>query len=286
MDFLFKKRQTRSNLGNIALLIFLLICGFFMVLPLIYTISTALKPFKELWLFPPRFFVKDPTLKNFRDLFTLMSNSWIPFSRYLINSLSIMVLGTAGHIILASMCAYAISKYIFPGSKLFFKLVVTSLMFTGAVTAIPNFIVISKLNLMDTFLAIVIPAFGAPLGLFLMKQFMDQQVPQPLLEAASIDGASQFIIFWKIVMPIVKSGWLTLMVFSAQGLWSVGASPFIYSEAKKTLPFALSQIASSGLARAGVGGAVSVVMLLVPVMVFLFTQSNIIETMATSGMKD
>ena len=119
-----------------------------------------------------------------------------------------------------------------------------------------------------------------------MKQFMEQVIPDSLLEAARIDGASQWKIFWRIVMPNVKSGWLTLMLLSVQTLWNSGQSPYILSEEKKTLAYALNQIVSGGVARAGVGAAVMVIMMLVPITVFIISQSNIIEAMASSGMKE
>jgi ABC-type glycerol-3-phosphate transport system permease component len=159
-------------------------------------------------------------------------------------------------------------------------------MFSGAVLAIPNYLVMNTFHLVDNYAALILPAFSSTLGLFLMKQFMDQMIPMPILESAEIDGASEWTKFTTIVIPMVKPAWLTLMVFSVKDLWSTGASPYIYSEALKTLPYALSQIAAGGLARAGVGAAISILLLIVPLLVFIFSQSNIMETMATSGMKD
>jgi ABC-type glycerol-3-phosphate transport system permease component len=184
------------------------------------------------------------------------------------------------------MAAYSLSKYRFPGSVLVFKMIRTSLMFSGAVLAVPNYLVMSALGLIDSYLSIIIPAFGSTLGLFLMKQFMDQMIPDELLRSAEIDGASDWVKFWKIVMPIVKPAWLTLMIFSVNSLWNKGATPYIYTESKKTLFYALSQITSGGLARAGVGAAISIIMIAFPLLVFIVSQSNIIETMATSGMKE
>ena len=257
-----------------------------MALPMIYAISSSLKPANELWMFPPRFFVRNPTMKNFSDLFVLMNDSWIPFSRYILNTVFITAAGTAGHVIIASMCAYPISKYKFPGTKIVFSLIVTSLMFSTAVTAIPNYIIMSRIGWIDTYAAIIIPAFGMPLGLFLMKQFMDQNIPVTILEAADIDGASELTKLFGIVMNMVKPAWLTLIIFSVQGLWGIGSSGFILSEKLKTMPYAFSQIQTAGVARAGVGAAIAVIMMIVPVSVFIITQSNIIETMTSSGIKE
>lgn len=284
--YVFKNRLARSLWGNLLLLLFLVLIAMVMMLPFVYTISTALKPSNELWLFPPRFFVRHPTLKNLSDLFNLMSDSWVPLSRYLFNTVLITVAGTVGHILLASLCAYPLSKYKFPGSTGFFNLVQTTLMYSTAVTAIPSFIVISRLHLLNTYWALILPALSLPLGLFVMKQFMDQTVPMDVLESGEMDGANELQKFFKLVMPMVKPAWLTLMIFLVQSLWSISSTPYIYSEQLKTLPFALSQVATAGVARAGAGAAASVLIMAVPLFIFILSQSSIIETMSTSGMKD
>jgi len=276
----------RSLGGNIAINIFLLVFGCFMALPMVYAISSSLKPLDELWAFPPRFFVQNPTLKNFTDLFNMMSDSWVPFSRYLWNTIMISVVGTGGHLIIASLCAYVLAKHKFPGRNLMFQTIVLSLMFSGSVTTIPSFMIFSKLGLLNSQWALILPAFCSSLGLYLMKQFMEQLVPDALLESARLDGANEWHIFWRIVMPIVKPAWLTLIIFSFQGLWNIGTNILIQSEQLKTLNYALSQIVSAGVARAGAGAAAAVVMMIIPVTIFVLSQSNIVETMATSGMKD
>lgn len=284
--YIFKQKLARSIWGNILLILFLVGVGFIMLLPFIYTISTALKPANELWLFPPEFFVRHPTLKNFRDLFGIMSDSWVPFSRYIFNTVFITVVGTIGSIIFGSLAAYPLSKYRFPGSVGFFNVVQTTLMFSPAVTAIPSFIIISKLHLLNSYWAIILPQLGSTLGLFIMKGFMDQTVNDAMLESADIDGANEVQKFFKLVMPMCKPGWLTLMILTVTPLWQLGQTPYIYSEQLKTLPYAMSQIASAGIARAGVGGAVTIINIAVPLIIFILSQSSIIETMSTSGMKD
>ncbi|NLK21026.1 MAG: carbohydrate ABC transporter permease [Epulopiscium sp.] len=283
---IFKKRKpNRSRGGDFSIYTMLILFGIFMALPLVYAINNAFKPLDEIFLFPPRFFVKNPSLDNFQDLFVIMGKSWVPFSRYIFNTMFITAVGTAGHLIFASMGAYVLAKYEFPGSKVFFNIVVTALMFSGYVTSIPNYLIMTKLGWVDTYLSVIIPAFASPMGLFLMKQFMEG-IPDSLIEAAKIDGAKEGRIFFNIVMPMVKPAWLTLIIFSIQNLWNNKASNFIYSEELKTLPYALQQIINGGVARAGVGAAVSLFMMIVPIAVFILTQSNIIETMATSGIKD
>ena len=281
-----KSKVSRSLSGDIILILFLILLASFMVLPVVYAISTSLKPNSELWLFPPRFIVRKPTLKNYTGLFEIMSTSLVPFSRYIFNTVFITVVGCVGHIIISSLCAYPISKYKFPGSQGFFNLVQASLMFSTAVTAIPAFIIMSKIHLVDSYGALILPAMGLPLGLFLMKQFMEQTVHPAVLESADIDGAGEMRKFFRIVMPMVRPAWLTLAIFSIQSLWTIGNTPYIYSEELKTLSYAMSQVAAAGISRQGIGAAVSIVMFAVPLLFFIITQSNIVETMSASGMKD
>ncbi len=279
------KRLNRSFKGDLPIITLLVLFGLFSIWPMIFTISNAFKPFEEIFLFPPRLFVSNPTLDNFRDLGTLLLDSWVPMSRYFFNTLFITVVGTLGHVILASMAAYPLAKYRFPGSKLIFSLVVFSLMFTPTVTQIPNYIVISSLGLIDTYWAIILPAMSYSLGLYLMKQFMEQ-IPISLVESAKLDGASEFQVFWKVVMPNVKPAWLTLLLLIFQTFWAATGGNFIYSENMKTISYALGQIVSTGISRTGVASAVTLIMISVPIAIFILTQSNIMETMSSSGLKE
>ncbi len=279
-------RLNRSKGGDASIFVMLAIFGSLMAIPMVYAISQSLKPLDELWMFPPRFFVENPTTKNFSDLMSLMSSSWVPVSRYVFNTVLISFVGTFGHLVFASMAAYALSKHQFRGRKVIFETIVLSLMFSASVTGVPNFLIISKLGMMNTYWALILPAFSSSMGLYLMKQFMEQMVPDSVLEAARIDGSSEFRTFWSIVMPMVKPGWLTLIVFSFQGLWNTGSTNLIQKEQLKSLNYALSQVVNGGVTRAGAAAAGMVVMMIVPILMFLITQSNIIETMSTSGMKD
>ncbi len=277
---------SRSAGGDFGINLFLILMGAFMFLPMYYVIAQSLKPLDELWMFPPRFYVESPTLSNFGDLFTLMSENYVPFSRYIFNTVFISVTGTFGNLLLSSMAAYSLAKLKFPGRKFFFKLVVTSLMFHQTVTAIANFLTMSTLQWLDTYFSIIIPAFCTSMGLYLMKQFMETGVSNEVLESARLDGASEFRTFWIIAMPMVKPAWLTLMIESFKGLWNSGSSIYIYSEQLKSFNYAINQIVTGGIARAGVGAAATVVMMIVPITVFVICQSNVIETMGSSGMKD
>lgn len=279
------KRVNRSKTGTLGISIVLFAIALCMALPTVLIIGNAFKPSHELWKFPPTLLPNDWTLENFTDMFTVMSDSQIPFLRYIFNTLFITVVGSAGNTIAGSMCAYVLAKRKFPGCKFLFKLIQTSLMFNTSVCSVINYMILAKLGWIDTHLALIVPAIGTPLGLYLMKQFMGQ-IPDSLLEAARVDGASQWVIFWRIVIPNVKSALMTMILLNIQSLWSLGATPYIYKDVCKTLPYALSQITSSGVQRAGVGAAVSLIMMLVPMIVFVFSQSRVIETMSTSGMKE
>ncbi|MFD0713261.1 carbohydrate ABC transporter permease [Paenibacillus sp. GCM10027626] len=283
-----RKKMSRSLFGDLIMFSLLALVGYFMALPLIFVVNNAFKPINEILKFPPDFFVHNPTLSNFTDLYDLLSGSWVPFTRYIFNTFFIAIVGTAGHVIIASMAAYPLAKRKFPGVGVLFTIVVLSLMFSATVTQITNYMTMSWLGMLDTHWAVIIPAIGSSLGLYLMKQFMEQ-VPDALLEAAQIDGCSEFRIFWSIVMPIVKPAWLTLIIFSFQGLWGAGGaagSMYIYSEQLKTIDYAFNQILAGGIIRTGPSMAATLLMLSVPILIFILSQSSVIQTMSTSGMKD
>ena len=280
-----RRHPNRSIAGDIGIYLMLFLVGLAMIFPLVFLIGSSLKPLDELFRFPPTVLPQHPTSDNFSDLFVTMGQSWVPFSRYLVNTVLITAVGTFGHLVIASMAAFVLAKYDFPGGKFFFAVVTTCLMFSGYVTGIPNYLIMSRLYMIDTYWALILPAFAAPIGLFLMKQFMEG-LPTALIEAATIDGAGQFRIFWSIVMPNVKPAWLTVIIFSVQSLWNTSAATVIYSESKKTLVYALQQIQAGGIARTGQTAAATVIIVSVPVIIFIFSQSRILETMASSGLKD
>ena len=276
----------RSAGGDAGITFLLVLLGAIMFLPMVYVVMQSLKPLDELFIFPPRFYVMNPTFRNFKDLFSLMNTSWVPFSRYIFNTVFVSVAGTAGNLLFSSLAAYAMAKIKFPGAKFMFETVRTSLMFHATVTAICSFIVMSALGWVDTYWARIVPACCTSLGLYLMKQFMETNVTDAVLESARLDGSTEFKTFWVIAMPMVKPAWLTLIVYSFQGLWNSGASIYIQSEELKSFNYAIQQIVAGGIRRSGASAASTVIMMLVPITVFVITQSNIIETMGSSGMKD
>ena len=274
-----RNKLSRSRLGNLVVLVLLAAMGVFTAIPFLFSIVQSIKPVDELFVYPPRLTVSRPTLDNFAVLFNLTSSTWVPVSRYLFNSLLLTVCGTVGNVVVCSMAAYPLAKLKFHGRKLLFNLVVVSLLFTYEVTFIPNYVILSKLQMLDTFWALLLPAVATPMGLFLMKQFMEQ-IPDSVVESARVDGAGTLTLYWRIVMPQVKPAWLTLVIFSFQSLWNREGLEFIFSEELKMFPTILKQVASSGVARA------AVILMIPPIVVFLLSQSNVIETMASSGIKE
>ena len=277
MKKIIKSKPGRSVVGNAGNFTVLIIFGIFMLLPMMFIISNAFKPLDELFMYPPKLFVRNPTTDNFSSLATVFSDSLVPFPRYLFNTFFITLITTAGKVVVA--------KKKFPGKKFLFKLVITAMLFTSAVTAIPNYLILSKLGWIDSYLSIIVPAMGASFGVFLVKQFM-VNIPNTILEAARVDGASEHRIFWRMIVPNVKSAWLTLVIFTVQDMWSTTGGTYIYSEELKTLQTALNQIVSSGISRTGVSAAISLIMMIVPITVFVLAQKNVVETMMSSGIKE
>ena len=276
----------RSAGGDTGITVILVLFGLFMFLPMYYVVIQSLKPLDELFMFPPHFYVINPTFENFSDLVSLMSESWVPFSRYIFNTVLITIGGTLGNLIFGSMAAYSLSKLRFPGRNAIFQLIVMSLMFHSTVNQVTHFIILSSFGWIDTYLSIIVPSMAGTIGLYLMKQFMETSVPDTVLESARLDGASEFRTYLTIAMPMVKPAWLTLIIECFKSLWNSGSSIYIHSEELKTFNYAIQQIVTGGIARSGAGAAATVVMMIVPILVFVFNQSQIIETMGSSGMKD
>ena len=279
------RRVSRSGGGSAAILVFLTLMGIVMFIPLLYTLLQSIKPLEEIFIFPPRFWVTRPTLSNFRNVISLTENMWVPFSRYLFNSVFVSVVATAIQVVLSSMAAYPLAKHNFFGKNFLFQLIVLALLFTADVLALPQYILISWLGWVDTYWAMILPSGAYTLGLYLMRQNMIG-FPDSILESARIDGASEAACFWRIIMPSMKSVWMTMIVFSFGSIWSRSDTTYIYTEQLKGLPTLLSQISASGIARMGVGAATSVLLIIPPILIFIVTQSNVIESMANSGMKD
>lgn len=280
-----KVHLSRSAGGTFLIFLFLFLVGCFMALPLVYTVVQAFKPINEIYAYPPKFFVRNPTLDNFYQVYELANNLWVPFSRYILNSVFLSVAGTLLYVIIASLAAFPLAKINFPGRGLFSLLIVLMILFRTEVTDIPRYVIIAKMGIVNTYWAVLLPALSGSFGVFLMKQFIVSSIPDSILEAGRLDGASEGMIFRKIVIPCVRPAWLTLVIFTFQGLWNTTGTNYIYSENLKMLPSVLSTIAAGGIARAGAASAVSLILIIPPIVIFIISQSSVMETMSQSGLK-
>ena len=281
------RRYTRSRMGNILLFLLLLAAGLFTILPMVYSVATSFKPLEELRLFPPTLItVKRPTLANYAALPTLLTSLSVPLSRYIFNSVFVAVVTVVVHIFIASMASFVRAKSDLKGRNILYWIVQFALLYNAYTLAIPQYLIFTKMGIIDTLLVYILPYLPSTLGVFLMKQYMDDSVPVALLEAARIDGAGYFSIYFRIVMPLIKPAWLTLLLFAFRDMWSMQPTGTIFSEEMKTLPYVLSQVVSGGLARAGSAMAATVLMMIPPIIVYLISQSNVMETMSSAGIKD
>ncbi|MBO0993495.1 carbohydrate ABC transporter permease [Bacillus sp. SD088] len=260
-----------------------------MLLPIVYIFNHAFKPLHELFLFPPTFIVQDPTFQNFVELMSMTTSTFVPVSRYIFNSVIVTVIATAAMVFTSSLCAYALSKHKFPGVNIVFSLIMLSLLFVPTVLQIPRYVVVQSLGIMNSYWGHVLPMVAMPVGVFLMKQFMDQ-VPNEIMEAAKIDGASELRMFWQIVIPIVTPAIATIAIISFQGAWgNVETSQlFMQDESMKTLPYYMQSLTANlanTVARQGAAAAGALIMFLPQLIIFLFFQKKVIATMAHSGIK-
>lgn len=279
------KQAGRKIGGSIAIFIFLLLLGLFMVLPIYLAVVMSIKPVEELFIFPPKLYAIEPTLENFGDMFAVLKSNQVPFSRYVFNSIFVTVTVTVAQCVFSSMAAFVLAKCKFPGGNFINKLIVVALLYQSNVIYIMQYIVMAELGMINTYWALILPSVASPMGLFLMRQSIGQ-VPDAMIEAAKVDGAGLFRICWQIVMPNQKPALMTLIIFAFQAAWNIQGGTVVFDESLKTLPTVVQQAASSGLARAGVAMAAAVFMLVPPIVVFMIAQKNVIETMAHSGIKD
>ena len=280
------RRYTRSKVGNFFYVCFLILLGLFSVVPLVYCVLTSFKPLDELMIFPPRFSVSRPTMQNYLALPGLLSNLRIPLSRYIFNSLFISAVTTILYVLISSMAAFVLSKSHVRAKKVMFLAVQYALLFTPFTLAIPQYLIFSYTRMIDTYFVYILPYLASTMGVFLMKQYMEGSIPDAILEAARIDGAGYFRMFWSIVLPMVKPCCMTLMLFGFRDVWSALPNGTIFNESLKTLPAVMSQITAGGIARSGSAMAVTVIMMIPPILVYLVSQSNVLESMNSAGIKE
>lgn len=281
-------RHTRLS----TLIILALLTGVALVslLPIVYVICNAFKPLEELFVYPPQFFVRNPTMQNFWDFIYATDVSTVPFTRYLFNSVAVTLTTTALIIVVSLCCAYAFSKLKFPGQNGLFKLITVALMFSPEAVVITRYLIVSNLHIIDTFWAHVLPHLALPMGVFLIKQFMDQ-VPNSLCEAAKIDGANEIRILWSIITPAVLPAVGAVLIIAFQNVWGDMTTSTLYttSESMKTLPYFVNSLTSgltaTSVARKGATAAAGLLMLLPNFIIFAVLQKSMIATMVTSGIK-
>jgi ABC-type glycerol-3-phosphate transport system permease component len=232
--------------------------------------------------------VQAPTFDNFIDLFAITSATGIPMSRYFFNSVIVAILTVFASIIIGSMAGFALSKleFRFKSSLLFLNNI--AIMFVGAAVSIPRYLIIESLGLIDTFWVHILPGLAIPVGLFLIKQFIDQ-IPKDLIEASRIDGASNFQIYWSIILPLVKPALATIAIVAFQSVWNNTevSNIFINDESLKTFAFYLATLTTTGNAVAGQGmaAAASLIMFVPNLVIFIILQRNVMNTMIHSGIK-
>lgn len=282
----FKKPKVSAVLVNILIGLVLA----FSMLPLLYLVCTAFKPLDELLKFPPQFLVYRPTTRNFTNLVTALSASSVPFVRYVFNSLYVTVITVALTVVVSALGAYGLVVFVPVGSKTIMSIVIAALMFSTFVTQIPTYIIVVGMGLYNNYLALILPKIAVAYNFFLMERFT-RQVPRELIEAGRIDGAGHLAIFWKVMMPMLRPAWATLVVLSFTSIWNDAFSPlvFISSQAMKTLPIALQTIAggtgSSDLSRAGATMAAALITTAPTIILFVMMQKKVMQTMAFSGIK-
>ena len=260
----------------------------FMALPIVYIINHAFKPLSELYAFPPKFVVDNPKIDNFRDLAKVSSESIVSIGRYALNSFLTTFFVVTLNILVGSMAGFALSKLEFKGKKLLFEINTISMMFVPAAVLIPRYLVIDKIGIMDTYFAHTLPLVAMPVGMFLVKQFIDQ-VPNELMEAAVVDGAGKFVIYRKVILPLIKPAIATTCILSFQQVWGniETSSMFTSRESMRTLAFYMSTLvnANATVAGQGIAAAASLIMFLPNILLFVILQSQVMNTMAHSGIK-
>jgi ABC-type glycerol-3-phosphate transport system permease component len=285
-----KINPDRFHKSQLKFYAFLIPLAIFMAMPIVFVFSHAFKPIDELFAYPPRFFVQKPTMQNFIDLMNNTSTSGVPMSRYLFNSISITLIVVFVTVLISTMAGYALSKKRFRLKKTIFEINTLALMFVSAAVVIPRYLLIEKVGLLDTFLVHIFPLIAMPIGLFLVKQFIDQ-IPNELIEAAQMDGATDYQIFRKIIIPLVKPAIATIAILSFQLVWNntETSTLFVDNENLKTFAFYMSTLTSTStgntVAGQGMAAAASLIMFIPNLIIFIILQSQVMNTMAHSGIK-
>lgn len=276
---------SRSSFGTFGISLTLFIISLFMAVPLLYTILQSIKPIEEYYIYPPRFFVMNPTFDSYRAIISSLDSLGVPFTRYLFNAIFTTTVGTLTYLFLALITAYPVAKSKIKIVAILNAFLVYAMLFHNDTMAMLRYVVMSKIGIIDTYWAVILPGLSSTMGIFLIAQFIRANIQDSILEAARIDGAGEFKILFSIVAPSIKAGWLTALIFTFQNYWNQGASNAIFSEELKHISVAMQSIALSGITRAGTGMAVTLILMIPTVIIFLWNQRSIMNTMAHSGLK-
>lgn len=281
---------TRFSRTQIKFYLMVLPIALVMALPIIFIFNHAFKPFDELFAYPPRFFVQRPTFDNFVNLGKLTAQSGIPFSRYLFNSLFVTTITIILTLIISTFAAFSFTFTEYRLKNVLFRFNQIALMFVPIAVAIPRYLVIANLQIIDTYLAHIIPMLAVPVGIFLLRQFM-AQIPTELIDAAKVDGASLFQIYYRIVVPLVMPAIATVGILIFQATWNNIDTSSTYinnAETLRTLPFFVQSIVQNTgniVAGAGMSAASSLIIFIPNLIIFLVLQGKVLNTMAHSGIK-
>lgn len=284
-----RRKLKRIRFFDITNITIVTIIALISVMPVIFIINNAFKPLSELFKYPPTFFVRNPTWQNFEEFFYATGETTVPFSRYLFNSIFVTVVTVFLVVVISSTAAYAFAKIDFPGRDRIFNIIVLSLMFTPSAVMITKYLIVDKVGLINSYLGHILPQLALPVGVFLLKQFMEQ-VPDSLSEAARLDGASEFTVFWKIVIPAVLPAVGTVMIISFQNVWNdvTTSQYYMLDDSMKTLPYYIQTLTSSTsttVARQGASAAAGLLLFLPNFIIFAIMQKSMLKTMVTSGIK-
>ncbi|MBQ7919537.1 MAG: carbohydrate ABC transporter permease [Lachnospiraceae bacterium] len=275
----------KSQIKIILLLLPLII---FMALPIVYIINHAFKPMEELFAFPPNFFVRNPTLDNFTALIKASRTAGIPMSRYVFNSLIITSVTIVLSLLFTTMAAFALSKIRFRAKYVLMDINQAAMMFVATAVLIPRYLVMTFTGTINTYVAHILPLLAVPVALFLVKQFVDQ-VPDSLLEAAYMDGASDRQVYTKIIIPMIKPAIATAAIMVFQQVWTnmETSNYFVNDDSLKTLTFYMNTLANANntVAGQGMSAAAALIMFIPNLVLFILLQNNVMNTMATSGIK-
>lgn len=274
--------------GQLKILLIILPLVIFMGMPIIFIVNHAFKPMEELFAFPPTFFVRGPTLENFTKLMKFYDSSGIPLSRYVFNSLIVTGITMLLALLLTTMTAFALAKIKFKGRDMLTQINQIAIMFVSTAVLIPRYLVICQLGLIDNILAHVLPLVAMPVALFLVKQFVEQ-VPDSLLEAAYMDGATDWAVYWKVIMPMIRPAMATAAILIFQQVWTnmETSSYFFNDDSMKTLTFSMNTLvnANNSVAGQGMSAAASLIMFVPNLVLFIILQNKVMNTMASSGIK-